>query len=286
MGFHMGHVAVRVPDVEGYVRYMQAALGLHLVGTGDTTTYLASTTGRHELQVSDGESGFDHVGLLLDSSDEFDVAVRRALAAGGTRVEDVDEPGAARSAMIAGPAGVRHQIYVSSNPEPTGLAFSLGDGVRRLGHLTFMSTEASALARFWTDGLGFRISDKASRGITWTRCDAYHHSLAVGPHQGTTVLHHQAWEVQDVTGLTKHCDRNALADRPQIWGPVRHGPGFNLATYMPDPSGALIEVYTDLLMITDEVNYTPVDWEQYPRFLNLWGPMAPPEFQAAGLPLA
>jgi hypothetical protein len=117
------------------------------------------------------------------------------------------------------------------------------------------------------------------------RCDAYHHTLAVGMHPATTLLHHHAWETQDITSLTKHCDVNGAAGRPQMWGPVRHGPGFNLATYMPDASGALIEVYTDLLIIDDDANYVPMDWSDEPLALNLWGTMPSPEVFAAGIPV-
>ena len=68
------------------------------------------------------------------------------------------------------------------------------------------------------------------------------------------------------------------------WGPVRHGPGFNLATYVPDPAGGLVEVYADLLQIVDDAGYFPYDWTSEPNALNLWGPPAPDDFLTYGLP--
>jgi catechol-2,3-dioxygenase len=284
----MGHLALRVADVEGYVAHVGDALGLEVVAEHEGTVHLASGTSRSELQISAGAPGFDHVGLLVEDAGEVDAVVQRAVAAGGVVVARHDDggPGVGRAVLVEGPAGIRHEIYALAEHPPTTLRRNLGGGIRRLGHLTFMSVQAEDIVRFWTEGLGFRISDRAAPGFTWCRCDAYHHTLAVGPHPASTVLHHHAWEAQDVTALTKHCDRNALAGRRQIWGPVRHGPGFNIATYMPEPSGALIEVYADLLLITDDENYEPVDWDEHPHALNLWGPMPSEETLAAGAAVA
>jgi hypothetical protein len=67
---------------------------------------------------------------------------------------------------------------------------------------------------------------------------------------------------------------------------VRHGPGSNLAAYVPDPDGAIIEVYADLLQIYDERAYEPVDWSGEPRALNLWGPLPGDGLLMAGVPVA
>jgi hypothetical protein len=66
---------------------------------------------------------------------------------------------------------------------------------------------------------------------------------------------------------------------------VRHGPGYNLAAYVPDPDGAIIEVYADLLQIYDERAYEPVDWSGEPRALNLWGPLPGEDLLMAGIPV-
>jgi catechol-2,3-dioxygenase len=287
MGLHMGHVALRVPDVEAYAAHAGEAMGLRVVARDGEQLYLGANPARHEVQlIPAAAAAFDHVGLMVDTAEELDAVVAQAVAAGGRAIEDVaGEPGVERSAVVVGPAGVAHQLYVPSVRTPLSPGYHLETGLRRLGHLTFLSDKASALVAFWIDGLGFRLSDEAD-GFTWTRCDAYHHTLAVGLHPSATVLHHHAWEIQDVAAMAKYCDRNGVAGRTQLWGPVRHGPGFNIATYMPDAAGALIEVYSDLLTIEDDANYTPVDWSDEPMSLNLWGPMPSPDVLAAGVPVA
>ena len=285
MAMHMGHVALRVEDVDAYAAHIAEALGLHVISQSFDEAFLATQETRPELQLIRADrAAFDHVGLMVETPEELDGVVERALAAGGQVEERAAEPGCDRSAWVVGPGGVCHQLYLPERRVPLTAARNLGSQLRRYGHLTFLSDEADELVRFWGEGLGFRLSDTAT-GFTWMRCDAYHHSLAVGPHPAATVLHHHAWEIQDVSALCKHCDRNALAGRPQAWGPVRHGPGFNLATYMPDLAGSLIEVYADLLMIEDDANYVPVDWSDEPLALNLWGTMPPPEVLQMGVPV-
>src|SRR5207248_2767789 len=79
-----------------------------------------------------------------------------------------------------------------------------------------------------------------------------------------------AWAVADWSELKTYCDNLAREDIELSWGPLRHGPGFNLATYILDPDGVMIEVYTELLQITDERSYVPIDWSEQPRVITLW----------------
>ena len=216
MAMHIGHVALRVPDIDAYAAHITAVLGLEVLEQFDDAAYLGTTTARHELQLLRGDAGAcDHVGLMVDSVEELEAVAERAVAAGGTRQDDEPEFGCEASTTIVGPGGVAHQLYVPSARALRTLNHQLNGSIRRLGHVTFLSSEAAALVAFWRDGLGFRLSDEAT-GFTWMRCDVYHHTLAVGPHPAATVLHHHAWEIQDVSALTAYCDRNGAAGRPQM----------------------------------------------------------------------
>jgi len=286
MGMHMGHLALEVTDLDAYIDHITVALGLTVLERDADQALLGSQPVRHELQLIKADRpAFGHIGLMVESEAEFDTAVQRAVDAGGVLSDSHGaERGSVRSASVVGPAGIVHQLYLPEARVPLTLNMKLGTATRRLGHLTFFSNEGDALVAFWQEGLGFRVSDAAT-GFTWLRCDPYHHTLAVGTHPAATLLHHHAWETQDITSLTKHCDVNGAAGRPQMWGPVRHGPGFNVATYMADAAGSLIEVYTDLLIIDDDENYVPFDWSDEPLALNLWGTMPSPDVFAAGVPV-
>lgn len=285
MTMHIGHVALRVTDLEDAAKLYRQALGLREVHSTPEERRLTSNGKRYELQLLQAPvAGLDHVGLEVESAAEFEEVAPRLLAAGAERIDSFpQEEGLGPAARFLGPADIVYEIYDGMERDPLGSDAYLQPGIRRLGHLTFFSEEHEAIVAFWVDALGFRVSDRLE-GMTWTRCDSDHHGLAAGPRPGGSVLHHTAWEVQDLGALAQYCDDLARHDLALGWGPVRHGPGFNIATYLPDRDGAMIEVYTDLLKIYDERSYVPVDWSQTPAALNMWGPGPDESVLTAGVP--
>ncbi len=74
-----------------------------------------------------------------------------------------------------------------------------------------------------------------------------------------------------------------------LWGPVRHGPGHNVACYHRDPDGHIVELFYDLDSMTDEALgfWDPRPWHrdrpQRPRVWtglprDVWGLPPSPEF--------
>src|SRR3954453_4407342 len=284
---HMGHVALRVTDLNLAVTHVIQALGLHETRRTEHEVLLSANRKHHELQLIAADvAGFDHVGLEVESAAELDAVRARVEASGATILtgEGSDEPGIGPSIRFVGPADIVYEVYDGMERRPLTIDESLTSGIEKFGHLTFYSNEAEALIAFWVDVLGFRISDVAE-GLTWTRCDQDHHGLAVLDFPDGTLLHHHAWAVSDWSALGVYCDSLARHGLSLAWGPVRHGPGFNLATYLPDPDGVMVEVYTELLQIPDDRSYVPIDWSDEPRALNLWGPPPGPDVLSAGIPV-
>lgn len=286
MAMHIGHVALRVQDIDRAAVLQQQALGLREAWRDENEIRLTANDKSHELQLLRSPvSGLDHVGLEVESEQELDAVYARALAAGAEPIEDFPrEEGLGRTVRFVGPADIVYEIYDGMARTPLARDAFKGPGARRIGHLGFMAERQQEILAFWIDVLGFRISDEIPGEETWTRCDSDHHGL--GAALGTTgdLLHHVAWEVQDLATLAQLCDELPQYDLALSWGPVRHGPGFNIATYMFDTEGSMIEVYTDMLQIRDERSYVPVDWSNTPRAQNLWGPGLNDEMLAAGIP--
>ena len=69
---------------------------------------------------------------------------------------------------------------------------------------------------------------------------------------------------------------------PIIYGPSRHGPGHNLFTYISDPDGNIIELFSELDQIGDEASYQPLQWKDEPRTLDAWRAIAPPAYFMRG----
>jgi catechol 2,3-dioxygenase len=287
MTMHIGHVALRVKDLPRSVDHVTRVLGLTETTRTGHQALLSSNEKHHELQLIAGDApGLDHIGLEVESEAELDEVRQRASSAGARILTtSADEEGLGRAIRFVGPADMVYEVYDGMRREPLTINSHLKPRTRKLGHLTFFCASPDDVVAFWRDALGFRVSDQAD-GMTWMRCDTDHHGLSVGAHPaGANILHHHAWEVQDWGALAQYCDDVALQGMTLLWGPVRHGPGFNLAAYVRDAEGAVIEVYADLLQIRDERAYRPIDWSDEPRALNLWGPPPSQELLTAGVPV-
>ena len=284
---HIGHVALHVTDADEYADFASCALGLSVVLRSETAILMSASEKHHELElVRADRNGFGHIGLEVDSAEELaslmasiegtGIACRQLLAS--------EIVGFGEGFRFTGPGGLAHEIYTGMTRDAASIRAYTRGHVRRFGHLTFASADHAAIEAFWTEVLGFRVSDRFGR-VTWMRCDAEHHGLAVVPAVEGTKLHHQAWQTQDLSSMGAYCDALIHAHLALIWGPVRHGPGFNLATYLPDTAGAIIEVYADMLQIADDAGYKAQDWSNEPNALNMWGPPTPADFMSFGLPV-
>jgi catechol 2,3-dioxygenase-like lactoylglutathione lyase family enzyme len=148
---------------------------------------------------------------------------------------------------------------------------------RKLGHAVFGSTDHEASAAFFTDGLGFKVSDRIKGAGAFMRCSTDHHNVLV---LGAPVnfLHHTSWQVDDVDEV----GRGAFAmldGNPErhVWGLGRHYAGSNFFWYLKDPAGNFSEYYSDMDCIVDDQLWKPEDLEGL-HGLFAWGPPVPPSF--------
>ncbi len=148
---------------------------------------------------------------------------------------------------------------------------------RKLGHAVVGSTDHEATQSFFTDGLGFKVSDRVKGAGAFLRCSTDHHNVLV---LGAPVnfLHHTSWQVDDVDDVGRGAYA-MLEDHPErhVWGLGRHYAGSNFFWYLKDPAGNFSEYYSDMDCIIDDQLWTPEDLEGA-RGLFAWGPPPPPSF--------
>ena len=148
---------------------------------------------------------------------------------------------------------------------------------RKLGHTVLGSTDHQATMSFFTDGLGFKVSDRIKGVGAFLRCSTDHHNVLV---LGAPVsfLHHTSWQVDDVDDVGRGACA-MLEGRPErhVWGLGRHYAGSNFFWYLKDPAGNFSEYYSDMDCIIDDQLWTPADLEGT-RGLFAWGPPPPPSF--------
>jgi catechol-2,3-dioxygenase len=283
---HFGHVALQVRDLESSMSHATGTLGLLESLRDGPSAFLTANDKHHELQlVGTGTAGLDHIGLEVERREELD-ELRDRVIADGARIlsEGPEEPGLDEAFRCEGPGGVVFEIYTGMERQPLSLDTILRPFARKLGHVNLLSDEKPELERFILDVLGFRISDRLGDVATWMRCDTDHHGIALTKVSGVTRLHHYAWELENWSAMGRYADHVARSGQKFIWGPGRHGPGLNQFTYLVDPDGAVVEAYCDLLRISDEAAYEPIDWSKEPRALNLWGPVLPADWGEHGVP--
>lgn len=150
---------------------------------------------------------------------------------------------------------------------------------RKLGHVVFGSTDQAATQRFFTAGLGFKISDEAPGLASFLRCSTDHHNVLV-QQAPVGFLHHTSWEVDDVDEVGRGATA-MLEGHPErhTWGLGRHFVGSNFFWYLRDPAGNFSEYYSDLDCILEDQIWVP-GVVSGPQSIYAWGPPMPPSFLA------
>jgi catechol 2,3-dioxygenase-like lactoylglutathione lyase family enzyme len=143
----------------------------------------------------------------------------------------------------------------------------------RLQHVVVASTNAERMTQFYTEVVGFRLSDQVlddEGGLrtSFLRSDREHHSLAVFKADSCRLDHH-CYETTNWNLLRDWADHFSEAGFELQWGPGRHGPGNNLFIFIHDPNENWFEISAEL-EIVNEARSAGV-WPQAERTLNLWG---------------
>ena len=284
---HMGHVALRVTDLEASADHLAGTLGLRRTFEAPGVLALSSNEKHHEVEFLHADApALDHVGLEVEDVNELE-RLRDALIASGARIlsESAQEPGLHQAIRALGPSDLVFEIYTGMEREPLSVERYMPRLARRFGHLNLASEDYLETRHFLIAVLGFRVTDVLGETVTWLRCDRDHHGIALR-HAAANSLHHYAFEVEGWEAIQRYADQLARLGKRLIWGPGRHGPGRNLYTYTPDPDNAIVEAYADLLVIADERSYVPIDWsERGADALNLWGPPSPSDYRDYGVPV-
>lgn len=148
---------------------------------------------------------------------------------------------------------------------------------RKLGHLVIGSTDQAATQRFFTEGIGLKISDVVPSIAAFMRCSTDHHNILV-QQAPVNFLHHTSWQVDDIDEIGRGAAAMLEKDPARhVWGLGRHHVGSNFFWYLKDPAGNFSEYYSDLDCIVDEALWKPGVWDGARSLFN-WGPPPPPSF--------
>jgi catechol 2,3-dioxygenase-like lactoylglutathione lyase family enzyme len=150
---------------------------------------------------------------------------------------------------------------------------------KKLGHVVTGTADLVATQKFFTDGLGFKVSDLVGDKGTFLRCSTDHHNLML-LQMPISFLHHSSWQVDDIDEVGRGAQA-MLEGNPErhVWGLGRHHAGSNFFWYLKDPAGNFSEYYADMDCIPEDELWSPEVLEGAKGLYN-WGPPPPPSFLA------
>jgi len=165
--------------------------------------------------------------------------------------------------------GAQADVVVEPSPRPP----------RRLGHVVLGSPDPIGTAKFFLEGIGFRLSDQIAGVLSFMRCSTDHHNLLVMPGP-VSYLNHYALECDDTDAIGAAASHYLLGREDRhVVGLGRHVVGSNVFWYMNDPCGTMFEFFSDMDDIPDDEAWeVRTDWGL--GQFSSWGPKEPPEIFA------
>jgi catechol 2,3-dioxygenase-like lactoylglutathione lyase family enzyme len=203
--------------------------------------------------------------------------------------ESVD---ALHAKVVAAQCRVIHAPHTLASPgggygfrffSPDGLPFEISSDVARgprrtierwegvpvgISHIVLHSPKVADMVKFFTDVLGFRVSDWLGDFMSFLRCNEAHHRVAILP--GPPCLNHVAYDMCGVDGMIRGISRLKQADISIRWGPGRHTAGDNTFSYFVTPGGFAVEYTAELENVDFERHEARVH-APAPRVMDQWG---------------
>ena len=272
-------VELQVTSFTDTVDFYSDAWGLTVVEEDRGRAWLRGTGPQHHaLSVRQADaSGLGALSFAMATRSDIDAAARALQARGVPLIAEPgpsDGPEGGYSVRFCDPEG----RLVELSAEPFAVP-ELGYGNARpvgVTHVVVNTTDIDAAVGFWTDILGFRLSDWSEHQMAFLRCNSYHHAIAFNQAPWAS-LNHVAWEMTSIDAFMRAIGRLRRHGILPQWGPGRHGPGNNTFSYFTDPSSLVCEYTSEVQQIPD--GWQPRVWRRVPELSDLWGTAGPPSVE-------
>jgi catechol 2,3-dioxygenase-like lactoylglutathione lyase family enzyme len=269
----LGHATFTTPDLEGQIDYYSEVLGLSVIERDGNHAFLATKTGLEAIALERGDAA-DLTRLSFQVGPGSDLGeIVGELAKHGIKSEPRSgiSPGVARAIVFEDIKGTLIELYAD-------YVFAKDDGKQavitplKLGHVAHRVADVQQVVKFYTDVLGFRVSDWRDNTFAFLRCTVDHHSVnfVVDP---APQLHHIAFEVKDWPEIHRACDFLAKNNIRLVWGPGRHIIGHNVAAYHRTSDNIRVELFCEMDQMKDEGlgYFDPRPWHQdRPQRPKVW----------------
>jgi catechol-2,3-dioxygenase len=268
------HVCLRVADLEEAAARWAAQFGLHVRERRGDAVLLACDDEPCALELVPGSpAGLDHVAYELAPGCTLAQA-RAHLEAFGASVSDGEgliETGDADGNGVQLLAHREPESRLTAHARPAGSA--VVGHPRKLGHVNFLTGNFEQQCRFYTEGLGMKLTDHLGEDGVWFHVNSDHHVMAL-INKGEAHFHHLAFDVVDIGQMRVALDHLGRHGRWLGWGPARHGVGGNIASYVRIlEEECFVELYCDMEQL--QPGHQPRRWPDNRFSSNTWGPLPP-----------
>ena len=267
------HATVTTDDIDRQVDYFQSVVGLGVADRSAGRVLMSSDSEQLSVIIEKaGQQGVPKLAFEIGPDADFS-AMARELSDKGIKSElrSDDLPGIGKILTMTDHEGMQVELMANgascAAQQPAG-----GLAVLKLGHVAMYTGNPQATSQFYGDVLGFRVSDWIEENFVFMRCGYDHHTLNFARGDGRR-LHHMAFELRDSAHMHQACDLLGRKKIEILWGPVRHGPGHNVAIYHRNPDGQLVELFFDMDRMADEElgYYEPRPWHRdRPQKPKVW----------------
>jgi catechol-2,3-dioxygenase len=270
----LDHVGLRVVDLDEAASRWCVQFGLVVSSRSPERVRLSCDDEPCALELIPGDPpGFDHVA--------YELSPRCSLTDARARLETLEVPaeGDEQTLRTADADGNRVVLLPHREPASRLVAHARPPSrapvghPRRLGHVNFLTGRLEEQVRFYRDALGMRISDWLGEHGVWMCIGADHHVTAFVD-KGSPHFHHLAFELVDIGQMRDMLDHLGRHERWLGWGPVRHGIGGNIASYVRIvEEECFVELYCDMEQL--QPGHQPRHWPDDRFSSNTWGPLPP-----------
>jgi extradiol dioxygenase len=250
----LSYIGFDSPNFEKWLEFGPEVLGLEVAGRGpDGAVRLRVDDAAWRITVHPGASDdLAYLGWSVGGPEDFENAIV-ALEKHGFEVQRGDAALAALRA-VAGlgwfidPFGFRHEISWGQLHKPATFrpgrsltGFVTGDG--GLGHAVLMVPDLQRAEQFYSEVLGFRLSDRIEAGLSirFFHCNGRHHTLAFAGVPGMVGMHHLMLEVASLEDVGKALDLCNARKIPLAMTLGTHTNDRMTSFYVRTPSGFEVE---------------------------------------------
>jgi len=286
----LGYLGFEVSSLEAWARFAEEILGVDARHTSETTLELRIDGRASRFFLHEGpRDDLSALGFEVPTSAALEAIQERLSAAGVPHTLGTDEHCRARHVdrliQFKDPAGNGIELFCGPALAESPFTSALTPGgfvadALGLGHAAITARSQSESLAFYTELLGFRISDRIvceyygyPVDMVFLHCNARHHTLAFGERQPKRI-HHFLLEAANVDDVGKAYDR-ALRKGVRFMNTLGKHPNDEMFSfYAFTPSGFQFE-FGHGGRLVDDAEWTPCTYDR----ISDWGHHPPAAFR-------